>query len=133
MPKTIYTERDIEDLVKRGVISLELDDDVMLTDLARDKAMRLGVELLRAHDQPPCAPERPYITKLASPSATRPVQETSKQPDTEKFVSSSSSPAGDSDLQKRVRAAVLARLGDSVDPKLLETIIQRVLQNVSVK
>jgi hypothetical protein len=133
MPKTVYTERDIEDLAKRGVISLVLDDDVMLTDLARDKAVRLGVELLRAHDQPPCAPERPYITKLVSPSATHPVPETSSQPDPGKNVPSSSTPVSGDDLQQRVRASVLARLGDSVDPKLLETIIQRVLQNVGVK
>jgi len=45
MPKTFYTERDIEDLSKRGVISLVEDDDVVLTDLARDKAMRLGIEI----------------------------------------------------------------------------------------
>ena len=40
MPKTFYTERDIEDLAKRGVISLVEDDDVVLTDLARDKARK---------------------------------------------------------------------------------------------
>ena len=34
MPKTFYTERDIEDLSKRGVVSLVEDDDVVLTDFA---------------------------------------------------------------------------------------------------
>ena len=72
MPKTFYTERDIEDLAKRGVISLVEDDDVVLTDLARDKAMRLGIAIVHEFDQPPSAPERPYITKLTSPSATSP-------------------------------------------------------------
>jgi hypothetical protein len=33
-------------------------------------------------------------------------------------------------MYENVRAEVVARLGDSVDPKLLETIIRRVLQNV---
>jgi len=133
MPKTVYTERDIEDLAKRGIISLILDDDVMLTDLARDKATRLGIELVRQHDQPPCAPERPYITKMASPSASFPVQEASVQPDTVKSVSIPTNPTSSDDMHQRVREAVLARLGDSVDPKLLETIINRVLQNVGVK
>ena len=133
MPKTVYTERDIEDLAKRGVISLVMDDDVMLTDLARDKATRLGIELIREHDQPPCAPERPYITKLASPSASRPVQEVSSQPDPGRSAPASSSSTSSDDLHQRIRTAVQARLGDSVDPKLLETIIQRVLQNVGVK
>jgi hypothetical protein len=53
MPKTFYTERDIEDLVKQGVKSLIVDDDVVLTDLAYEKARRLGLELLRERDQPP--------------------------------------------------------------------------------
>ena len=130
MPKTFYTERDIEDLAKRGVLSLVVDDDVVLTDLARDKAMRLGIELLREHDQPPSAPERPYITKVVSPSAT--ISESggankARQP-TRSPVSRDAESSDD--LYKRVHAAVMARLGDSVDPKLLETIIRRVLQNI---
>jgi hypothetical protein len=133
MPKTIYTERDIEDMAKRGILSLVMDDDVVLTDMARDKAMRLGIGLVREHDQPPCAPERPYITKLASPSSTHPVQEASGLPESGKNVSTPGVPSGGDDLHQRVRSAVMARLGDSVDPKLLETIIQRVLQNVGVK
>lgn len=131
MPKTFYTERDIEDLSKRGVISLAVDDDVVLTDLARDKAMRLGIELRR--EQPPCAPERPYITKLTSPSATqpfidKPIQQ-SPQPGTPAGTVSSSS----DDLYQQVYDAVIARLGTSVDSKLVETIIRRVLQTVTAK
>lgn len=127
MPKTFYTERDIEDLAKRGVLSLVVDDDVVLTDLARDKARRLGIELLREHDQPPSAPERPYITKIVSPSASNPEQALSGQD------SPASRASSNDDLHQRVRDAVLARLGDSVDPSLLDTIIRRVLQNVSTK
>jgi hypothetical protein len=133
MPKTVYTERDIEDLARRGVLSLVVDDDVVLTDLARDKAMRLGIGLVREHDSPPCSPERPYITKLVSPSASLPFQEVSGPSTPEKNVAVSANLASTDDLSQRVRTAVLARLGDSVDPKLLETIIQRVLQNVGVK
>jgi len=133
MPKTVYTERDIEDLAKRGVLSLAVDDDVVLTDMARDKAMRLGIGLVREHDAPPCAPERPYIAKLASPSSTFPVPEVSSPSDFGKNAPISSNPASKDDLSQRVRTAVIARLGDSVDPKLLDTIIQRVLQNVGVK
>jgi hypothetical protein len=123
MPKTFYTDRDIEDLVKRGVSSLVVDDDVVLTDLARDKAMRLGLALTRDGEKPPSAPERPYITDKLSPSATSaPAQPTAKK----------AKPSRE-DLHNRVREAVVARLGDTVDPKLLDTIIRRVLQNVSVK
>jgi hypothetical protein len=48
MPKTFYTERDIADLAMRGVTSLEINDDVVLTDLARDEALKRGVKLTRA-------------------------------------------------------------------------------------
>jgi len=133
MAKTFYTERDIEDLAKRGVISLVEDDDVVLTDLARDKAMRLGIEIVHEHDQPPSAPERPYITKLVSPSADSPGGgRSSKSGSTSKARVPRSSTSGE-DLYQSVRAEVVARLGDSVDPQLLETIIRRVLQNVGVK
>lgn len=133
MPKTVYTERDIEDLAKRGVLSLVVDDEVVLTDLARDKAMRMGISLIREHDQPPSAPERPYISKLTSPSASFPVRDVSSSTETGKPPAAPVSQGASEDLSQRVRKAVLARLGDSVDPKLLETIIQRVLKNVGVK
>jgi len=133
MPKTFYTERDIEDLAARGVISLVEDDNVVLTDLARDKAMRLGIEIVHEYDQPPSAPERPYIAKLTSPSAT-----VSGQAELSRDRSTSKAPITgsverDDELLQTVREAVVARLGDAVDLKLLDTIIRRVLQNVGVK
>jgi hypothetical protein len=116
MPKEFYTERDIEDMVKRGVLSLVIDDDVVLTDLARDRALRLGVELLR--ERPPSAPERPYLAKLDSPSASQ----------VRPAIKSSSD-----DIYQQVYEATIARLGDTVDPKLLETVIRRILQNIDTK
>lgn len=134
MPKTFYTERDIVDLVHQGVKSLIVDDDIVLTDLAYEQAHRLGLELLRASNQPPAAPVRPYIAKLQSPSASNnaksaasatfnnPVNPISVQRATK-----------DEDLQQRVFKAAQARLGNSVDPNLLETIVQRVIKSISTK
>ena len=117
MPKTFYTERDIEDLFARGVTSLVVSDDIVVTDLAREKAMKMGFELVREHDQPQDAPVRPYITKQTSPSAAN--------------ATPAAQPAATKkDLEERVQNAVMAKLGDSVDPKLLQTIVRRVLQNV---
>lgn len=132
MPKTFYTERDIEDLVRSGVTSLIVDEDVALTDLAYEKARKLGMELLRENNQPPAAPVRPYIAKQVSPS---------KSSSSKSAVASSSGPtpsvaksnAGADDLQQRVYQAALARLGNSVDTKLLETIVQRVLKSINTK
>jgi len=133
MPKTFYTERDIDDLVKQGVKSLIVDDDVVLTDLAYEKARRLGLELLRESDQPPGSPIRPYIAKLPSPAARSAPKAATSVPSSTPLATpiSSRSAASNEDLQQRVYKAAQARLGNSVDPKLLETIIQRVIKSIS--
>lgn len=135
MPKTFYTERDIDDLVKQGVKSLIVDDDVVLTDLAYEKARRLGLELLRESDQPPGAPIRPYIAKLPSPAASGSGMAAASTSRSTSPVTPASSRnlASDEDLQQRVYKAAQARLGGSVDPKLLETIVQRVIKSISTK
>ena len=129
MPKTFYTEFDIENLYRSGTTSLVVDDDVVVTDLGREKAMKLGFELVRAHDQPSSAPVRPYITKDTSPSAAQPANHISPPKITPKAAAVPAAVVKPS-MEKRVQAAVQSRLGDSVDPKLLETIIRRVLKNV---
>jgi len=118
MPKIFYTERDIEDLYHSGVTTLVVNDDVVVTDLAREKARKLGVELLKEYDQPSSAPIRPYITKNQSPSAAPPMPQVAI-------------PAPNkADLEERVYKAVQAQVGDTVDTSLLKTIIERVLKNV---
>jgi hypothetical protein len=47
MAKIFYTERDIEDMYTRGVTNVEVHDNVVLTDLARERALKLGVRLER--------------------------------------------------------------------------------------
>ncbi len=131
MPKTFYTERDIVDLVKQGVRSLIVDEDVVLTDLAYEKAGVLGMVLLRQADQPPGAPVRPYIAKLASPSAQAPSAAQSTSPAKPLSPTPAANPTPVDELQQRVYKAVVARLGDSVDPTLLEVIVQRVLKSVN--
>lgn len=115
MAKTFYTERDIEDLARRGVMSLVVNQDVVLTELAREKAERLGVRLVREHETPPSAPVRPYIAEPSPVSAGK-----KGQP----------APKSKAEMQAKVRAAVIARLGNDVDPALLDTIIKRVLESV---
>lgn len=116
MAKTFYTERDIEDLARQGVKSLVADDNVVVTDLAREKARRLGVDLLNERDsRPASAPARPYISEIPSPSASAPAGKPI---------------ANGSDLEMRVFSAVKAKLGDQVDDALLHTIVNRVLKNL---
>jgi len=92
MAKTFYTERDIDDLHARGVTTLDLHDDVVITDLARERCDLHGIRLVRR-----------------KPANAHPAD------------------AADAELIHRVKAAVLARLGDQVDAQLIDTVVTRVV------
>ncbi len=131
MAKEFYTEKDIEDMWKRGVMSLDLSDAVVLTELAYEKANRLGMKLVQpTADNPPSAPVRPYIS-AAKPAAVPSMS------DVAAYLPPAQSPVGsqasDLDLQQRIKNAVMARMGPQVDPKLLDSIIQRVLSSTGLK
>src|SRR5262245_59391315 len=122
MPKTFYTEKDIEELFGNGTKSFQVNDDVSLTDLAYEKAKRLGLQLLfDGADLPPIAPIRPYLTNESSHTST---------PITTKPKVDSVAP--ESSVAGRIRSAVIARLGNQVDAKLLDSIIQRVVKVTGV-
>lgn len=117
MAKTFYTERDIEDLFQRGTRSLTMGEDVVLTNLAYEKAQRLGLVLAQPSEKPPAAPERPYLSQ-ARPSIIQ--KSAAQQTKLE-------------EIKQRVRQAVLAKMGNSVDPALLDKIIERVAQDIGLR
>jgi hypothetical protein len=124
MPKEFYTEKDIEDLVKRGVLLLDVNDNCVLTDLAYEKANRLGMKLIRSRpDNPPGAPVRPYISEkvVARPAMAAAIS------------AAPLLPAAQDDLPGSIRSAVFSKLGTQVDPALLDTIIERVLKSTGLK
>ena len=128
MPKTFYTEKDIEELYKSGTRSLQVNDDISLTDLAYEKAKQLGVQLLFDDvDLPPIAPIRPYLSN-GSPQASTSVSTKPKVDSVNSAVTPSQA-----DIAQRIRSAVLARLGNQVDVKLLDSIVQRVVKATGVK
>jgi hypothetical protein len=125
MPKIFYTERDVEDLHARGVRMIEVGEDVVLTDLAYERAERLGVRLVQGNQKPPGAPERPYLS-----------QQNAAKKVSVSFNPSQAAPKCDpcqDELRTRVRSAVLARMGTQVDPALLDSILDRVLANLRLK
>jgi hypothetical protein len=144
MPKEFYTEKDIEDLFNRGIRSLQVTENVVLTELAYEKARRLDFQLISDRaDHPPAAPVRPYISEqqIRRPVPTiGPVAPTVEaQPKTLSPLiareTSSGGPQGqkESDVEQRIRSAVIARLGNQVDTKLLDSIIHRVVKSVGLK
>jgi hypothetical protein len=109
-------------MVKQGILSLEINDNVVLTDLAYEKANRLGLKLVRDKpDNPPAAPVRPYIAQQ------KPQRQMEAAP-----VFNTALPVA-SDLTQRIHNAVEARLGSQVDPALLDAIIKRVLDSLGMK
>jgi hypothetical protein len=129
MPKQFYTEKDIEDLVQRGVKSLQVTDEVVLTELAYEKARRLGLQLVTNRpDTPPTAPIRPYLSEnkpaQAGPGMAS-VSQAASQPQPSKPNTTA--------IEQRIRSAVIAKLGNQVDAKLLDNIIHRVVRSTGLK
>ena len=113
MPKIFYTERDIDDLKARGVTSIDVTDNVVLTDLALERAMRYEMKINRIEQSAPKATYSPSVNLTAST-----VHNT---------VSRSSE---NDELRQRVRTAVLAKLDGQVDRALLDAVITRVLDGM---
>ena len=130
MPRQFYTEKDIEDLFHSGQKSLQVTDNVVLTELAYEKARRLGMQLVSDRaDNPPGAPVRPYLSEV--PAANRP------KPVAAPAVKSAPKPEAVRTqilpIEQRIRSAVLAKLGDQVDARLLDNIIHRVVKGLRMK
>ncbi len=151
MPKEFYTEKDIEDLFQRGIRSLQVTENVVLTELAYEKAHRLGLQLISDRaDNPPAAPVRPYLSEAGTPRpkpTIGPVAPAPSLPPPNPASPSfhahsklSSSDLGEvpaagraEGVEARIRSAVIAKLGNQVDAKLLDNIIQRVVKGVGLK
>lgn len=125
MTKEFYTEKDIEELVNRGVHELEINDDILLTVLAYEKARELGLTLHKQGNNDPSVPIRPYLSSISSQTtninySTKPTSQRNKSSD-------------QIDLYNRIHIAVKQKLGDQIDSVLLDRIIERVLHSTGVK
>ena len=107
MPKIFYTERDMDDLKARGVTSIDVTDNVIMTDLAVERAFKHSIKINRAGQSSPKATYSPSVNTYAA----YPRESTS-----------------DSELKQKIKSAVLARLNGQVDDVLLDAVIVRVLQ-----
>lgn len=103
--KTFYTERDIVDMHAAGLTEIVVDDAVILTDLAREKATALGLKLKPRSNQP-----------------TAPVSVASAAP---------LPPPAPKDLVATVKARVIARLGTTEYNALLDQVIPQILARLS--
>ena len=133
MPKEFYTEKDIEDLFQRGIRSLQITENVVLTELAYEKARRLEFQLITDRaDNPPAAPVRPYLSEPPT-RQTVPAQPVVASVSPNAMPQPKQAPPDTSAVEKRIRSAVIARLGNQVDAKLLDSIIHRVVKGIGLK
>ena len=135
MSKEFYTEKDIEDLFQRGIKSLQITDNVVLTELAYEKAKRLDFQLItESSDNPPAAPVRPYLSEPRTQQTARAHSNPTIAPMAPQIMPGPNPiPPDTRDVEKRIRSAVIARLGDQVDAKLLDNLIHRVVKGIGLK
>jgi len=110
MPKIFYTERDIDDLKARGITSIDVTDNVVLTDLALERALRYEMKINRIEQTAPKATYSPSVNTYAAYQRETPRES-----------------ASDIELKQKIKSAVLARLNGQVDGALLDAVITRVL------
>jgi len=108
MPKIFYTERDIDDMKARGVTSLDITDNVVITDLALERAQRCEMQINRTDNA--SAPKARFSASV-NLLAAYPRE----------------APAVDADLKAKIKSLVLAKLNGQVDAALLDAVITKVL------
>jgi hypothetical protein len=113
MPKIFYTERDIDDMKARGITSIDVTDNVVMTDLALERAMRYEMKINRIEYSAPKATYSPSVNLTAS-----------------KVHMTETRNADNAELRQRIKAAVLAKLDGQVDSALLDAVITRVLDGM---
>jgi hypothetical protein len=110
MAKIFYTERDIDDMKARGITVVDVTDNVVMTDLALERAMRYEMKINRVEQAAPKATYSPSVNTHAAYQRETPRES-----------------ASDAELKQKIRSAVLARLNGQVDAVLLDAVISRVL------
>ena len=111
MAKIFYTEQDIDEMHARGVKSINTTENVVITDLALERAMRYEMKVNRAEGG-----SAPKATLSGS------VNLVAAYPRTESSV--------DMDLKQRIKSAVLAKLDGQVDTAVLDAVITRVVSSL---
>ena len=113
MAKIFYTERDIDDLHARGMTSIDVNDNIVLTDLAVERAMKFGIKINRHELSSPQAILSPSVNTYAAYP-----RELARESISEEA------------LKQKVKSIVLTRLKGQVDEKLLEAVITRVMEGM---
>jgi hypothetical protein len=113
-----YTERDIVDLVRQGHRQLQLRPGDRMTDLARERARKEGMQLVGEWRVPEQAAREAAAVRYAQARSDN--------------ANSEPSSGHQGEIHQRVRQAVIGRLGATVDQALLDRVIGRVLDQLGL-
>ena len=113
MAKIFYTERDIDDMKARGITSIDITDNVVITDLALERAMRYEMKINRAE-----AASAPKVSFSGSVNLVA------------AYPRDASASTSDMELKQKIKSMVLAKLDGQVDASLLDAVITRVLNGM---
>ena len=111
MAKIFYTERDIDDMKARGATSIDITDNVVITDLALERAMRYEMKINRV--------ETASAPKVSFSGSVNLVAAYPRE-----------ASASDIELKQKIKSLVLAKLDGQVDASLLDAVITRVLASM---
>ncbi len=119
MARIFYTERDIEDMAKRGVTEIQVDDSVYITDVAREMMDKLGIKRKVTNGAPASSSvlKSPDVANLHAQSA----------PGAAASNNASLTDAERQQVIEQVKSGVIARLGAGVDSAVVEQIVKRVV------
>ncbi len=123
MSRTFYTERDIEDMAKRGVTEIEINDSVYITDVAREMMDKLGIKRKVTNGAPASSSvlKSPDVANLHVPTLAAATVPSSVS------VDGGLDAAEKQEVIAKVKSGVIARLGPSVDVNVVEQIVRRVV------
>lgn len=124
--KTFYTEWDIADLAKEGVTEIEIDDEVVLTDAAREKAAAMNVTIVPAGRKKARRTAR-LADGIALQEAEAPQELTA--PSSAEFGAGRLVPFGEGDSEQllQLKSVVLAVLRTEEVSRMFDEFLRRVL------
>lgn len=136
--KQFYTVRDIEDMHAAGVVEIDIHDDVVLTDVAREKAIALGMHLnpMDPDSDSHQGQAMPRMAIAAQRKTTPATAGVGAMPQTPASLPSvpalPQANAGNAPADRimKVKAAVVARLGTDKYNDLLDKIIPQVMSQL---
>lgn len=127
--KTFYTERDIEDMHAAGVTEIEISDDVILTHIANEKAVSLGIRVRPVKKSAP-ASATPPRSRAAGDDRPQALSKVPTQPSSGVKTAGIDSPG---QQISKIKAAVSVRLGTHAYDDLLDLIIPLVWSRINNK